>query len=620
MDIYSLIFNYTINTNNREDFVNIFKLPIEYLENKTEINDNIINDLELKQYRNNDHDISSIHFEFDISNNINNNLYYNLFNPKDVFSKSVSDRWCNYYTTDKDFLLESQKLLQSFKPSVTIIDNNLKEDKNKMCEYKSESEIYNLCENIFYDNGFIEKYQYIDLPFFNKYNNNVSILQALSIYNIASPIFNLAIPILFLLLPFFIIKLQGHRLTIDMYFKHVKNLFSQHILGQLFNNFSNASISTKIYLILSFAFYIFQTYQNIINCDRYYKNIKFIHNTLLSIREYINRSINNFRNLLKYTISLIKYENFNKTIEYNVNILSSYLNDLNNVKKYEIKFSKIFELGHIMKCFYKLHTDTNIIKALYFSYGANGYIDNIISLQKNIKSNTINYCSYITNDLSNRKTSFTNSYYGKLIQDFSNSNIIKNSYKLDDSLILTGPNAAGKTTLLKSTIFNILLSQQVGCGFFEKAEIKIYDYIHCYINIPDTSGRDSLFQAEARRCKEILSIIENNKNKTHLCVFDELFSGTNPDEAISSGYSYLNYLNNLNNVNYVLTTHYYKLCKKLKGEKSKNYHMQIEKNKETDDLKFTYKLKKGISKIKGGTQVLKNLNYPTKIINTIECL
>ena len=37
--------------------------------------------------------------------------------------------------------------------------------------------------------------------------------------------------------------------------------------------------------------------------------------------------------------------------------------------------------------------------------------------------------------------------------------------------------------------------------------------MHCYINIPDTGGRDSLYQAEARQCKNILETIENNYTK-----------------------------------------------------------------------------------------------------------
>ena len=274
--------------------------------------------------------------------------------------------------------------------------------------------------------------------------------------------------------------------------------------------------------------------------------------------------------------------------------------------------SKLFQLGHLMKCFYKLHNDKNIIGSLYFSFGCNGYIKNIETLQKHIKNKNINLCNFIDNDY---KTNFKNSYYGQLLRDSSN-NIIKNSYKLDNSLIITGPNASGKTTLLKSTMFNIILCQQLGCGFFDKADVKIYDFIHSYINIPDTSGRDSLFQAEARRCKDILSIIEENEDKKHLCVFDELYSGTNPEEAISSATALLNHLNSKNNVNYILTTHYYKLCKQLDKNKSKNYHMDI--RRDLNDFQVTYKIKKGISKVKGGIKVLKDLEYPKEIINNIK--
>ena len=203
----------------------------------------------------------------------------------------------------------------------------------------------------------------------------------------------------------------------------------------------------------------------------------------------------------------------------------------------------------------------------------------------------MNFTTFIEND---KKTNFKNAYYSELLRDSSNNNIIKNSYKFDNNLILTGPNAAGKTTLLKSTLF-----------------------IHCYINIPDTSGRDSLFQAEARRCKEIIDLIENNNDKNHFCVFDELYSGTNPEEAISSASALLNHLNKKNNINYCLTTHYYKLCKQLDKNVSKNYHMEIIKNKDNTDFKFTYKIKKGISKIKGGLKVLKDLEYPDDIIKQI---
>jgi DNA mismatch repair ATPase MutS len=185
----------------------------------------------------------------------------------------------------------------------------------------------------------------------------------------------------------------------------------------------------------------------------------------------------------------------------------------------------------------------------------------------------------------------------------------------------------------------------LGYGFYKKAKLEPYDMIHCYINIPDTSARDSLFQAEAKRCKDILmkvganevganevganevganevganevgaNEVGSNNKLRHFCVFDELYSGTNPYEAISSAYAFLKYLHKYDTVNFVLTTHFLDLCKRLEKEKHMhNYHMKIETD--NDDFKYTYKMEKGISEIKGGIKVLKDLEYPIEIINT----
>jgi DNA mismatch repair protein MutS len=140
------------------------------------------------------------------------------------------------------------------------------------------------------------------------------------------------------------------------------------------------------------------------------------------------------------------------------------------------------------------------------------------------------------------------------------------------------------------------------------------------LNIPDTSGRDSLFQAESRRCKEIIDMISENKDSKirHFCIFDELYSGTNPEEASKAGYAFLEYLSGYKNVNFILTTHYLSICKKYKtSNKIQNYKMDV-KVLETGHFNYTYKMKKGISTIKGALRVLKDMDYPEEIIKTIE--
>ena len=70
-----------------------------------------------------------------------------------------------------------------------------------------------------------------------------------------------------------------------------------------------------------------------------------------------------------------------------------------------------------------------------------------------------------------------------------------------------------------------------------------------------------------------------------------------------------------NNIDYVLTTHYTKLCKKL-NKQNNNLYMKVNTN--AKDFEYTYKIKKGISKVKGAMKVLKDLNYPENIITNMK--
>ena len=75
------------------------------------------------------------------------------------------------------------------------------------------------------------------------------------------------------------------------------------------------------------------------------------------------------------------------------------------------------------------------------------------------------------------------------------------------------------------------------------------------------------------------------------------------------------------NVNYVLTTHYIDLCLKIERRDNKcsvNYHMEIDNS--GDEFKYTYRISRGISEIKGGIKVLKELNYPKSIIELTESI
>jgi DNA mismatch repair ATPase MutS len=189
---------------------------------------------------------------------------------------------------------------------------------------------------------------------------------------------------------------------------------------------------------------------------------------------------------------------------------------------------------------------------------------------------------------------------------------VKNNINLNKNIIITGPNASGKTTLIKSTILNLFFSQSIGMGCYDKCITPIFDFFHSYLNIPDTSNRDSLFQAEARRCKDIIDFIHKNKNKKHLCIFDEIYSGTNPTDAVLCASIYLDRLNEKkDNVDYILTTHYIGICNHF--DKSKiTINKKMKSYKKNNSVNHTYIMENGISTINGGYSVLLDLEKEKK--------
>jgi len=437
----------------------------------------------------------------------------------------------------------------------------------------------------------------------------------MSIYNLFSPLLSLIAPIIILIIPFFILKIKGLPISVGEYIDVLKIIAQSNALGKLFtSNLSEKSIQENIYIFVSAAFYIFSIYQNIMVCIRFNENMKVIHDHFREIEIYLNSTLNSMNNYLKYTENLTSHEQFNTNLKNKMVILENIKNKIESISEYKLfNITKINEIGRVLKYFYELHTDSTYEDAIMYSIGFNGYIDCIKGLQNNIIERKMNFAKFIKNT---KKGFFKDNFYACLKDDKP----IKNTIKFKNNLIITGPNASGKTTILKSTLINIIFTQQFGCGFYESANFAPFKHIHCYLNIPDTSGRDSLFQAEARRCKEILDSVNDNKRETHFCAFDELYSGTNPEEAETSATAFMIYLQKYKNVTSLLTTHFVKVCKKLdKVEGIINCKMVTEKK--NNKLLYKYKLENGISEVKGGINVLTQMNYPKEIIdNTVNPL
>lgn len=561
-----------------------FNLPITFSPSKTKLSESIINDLEL---------ISTVDASL-------SSMYSTVIQPTTEFGNKIIPKFAEYYTTDIPFLKDTQKLLQTYTGEV---QSDVPTDNH------TNTEMNALWSDLKKETGFCEKYLYIDWEMGKFLNTHSSFLQVMSIYNITSPIISFALPIIILIVPFFIIHAKGLNISTSEYVSILKKIMENHAVGKMFLNFDEVSLSQKAYILVSTALYVFSIYQNVLVCLRFYRNVIKINATLKLMKTYITNTISRFESYISQTNNLTSYKEFNETVRENCRSLSEYNIEITNLGTLDFSWKNIINIGDRMKLFYHIYDSKECNQVMQYSFGMHGYLDSIVGLIGNIKTNRLNAANFVLES----KAKFTNAYYPALM----NSTHVKNTCDFSKNIVLSGPNASGKTTVLKTSIINVILTQQFGYGCYESATIHPCKYIHCYLNIPDTSGRDSLFQAEARRCKDIIDIIEENPKEKHFCAFDELYSGTNPEDAVASSLAFMEYISLNENVSSILTTHYNAVCRKLrKNDKMKNYHMKTIATGDST-FKYTYKLTSGISTIKGGTKVLTDLNYPTAIVKNM---
>jgi hypothetical protein len=532
-----------------------FKLPIEYSEHR-EINDIIRTDIEL---------LSS------------NNIYKHIIPDSILVSK-----WSSFYTTNKSFLKDTQQHIKYYQASVPT--------NTMFLDYKQFKE----------ESSFIEKYQYMSFKMLKPLNNYTIFLHFLGFFNLASPAISLLSPLFALIIPFVILKCKGIPITINMYIMFLKKALLENSFVKLFTDFTTLNYQQKVSSIVSILFYIYQIYANIMSCINFYNNLHSISGFLFKYKKHINSSIMLCDKIQGSIQKYDSYTSFYNEITSHKQTMVTLLERLNVLLPYNNTASKLSQLGIYMHLYYDIYFNDSYHNTFMYSIFLNQYDADISALNTHVKSKKLNKCKF------GSKTKMNKMYYLPHIENSP----IRNNIELDKNIIITGPNASGKTTILKAILINTLLSQQIGYGCYSKATIKLYDTFHSYLNIPDTSGRDSLFQAEARRCKEILETITDSPDDTHLCIFDEIYSGTNPNDAVLCANLYLKGMNHFKaSVDYILTTHYIQLCENFSKDKLiKNLKMNV--FVDDDKIKYLYEIVDGISYIHGGKHILKEMNYP----------
>lgn len=569
-----------------------FKLPILYNRNRQQLTDAVMDDLEL--IKTNDPD--------------NVSIYHKTINPQSVWGDALLSEWSKHYTTDVKFLKDSQTILCNLQDyTQTLGEDTIGEFSDK---------IWNTWSTIKNDRSFKNNSGYIDFYGCEWINESELFLLCLSLYNMSSPIFAILLPFCILLMPFFFLQISGTAITLESYLVVLKDVSEGNALGRLIFNFHDSKMEDRVYMCISAGFYLFSFYQNFLFCVKFCNNLFVINTDLMNIRDHLSICSKNMESLSKLIDDnkLTTYHSFDEDMMKRRDTIQQILTLLNSIKPFKYKYQNIMELGTVMKTYYVIFQKEEYISTLLYSFGFQGYINILSGIQHQIQSKRLNAAKFKTKK---QHTVMKGAYYAGLID--TKDEIVTNEFKFKQNMVLTGPNASGKTTILKASLINIIFSQQFGYGCYKQCILKPYDVIHCYINISDSLGRDSLFQTESKKCRAILESLKADPKKRHFCAFDELFSGTNPNEAVKCGHAYLDYLNKQKHrVDFLLTTHYTELCNKFdKNSKVQLCKMGVNVNKETGDYRYEYLLKKGINEIDGGVQVLKQLNFPEEIIKFV---
>ncbi len=181
-------------------------------------------------------------------------------------------------------------------------------------------------------------------------------------------------------------------------------------------------------------------------------------------------------------------------------------------------------------------------------------------------------------------------------------------------LFLTGANMAGKSTLIKALGSAVFLAH-MGMGVpATQMRLTLFDGLISNINVVDNIARgESFFYNEVQRIKNTIEKI--NDGKKWLVLIDELFKGTNVQDAMKCSLAVVKGLIKIKNSLFVLSTHLYEI-----GEELKNYPNISFRYFETDvtdeQLKFSYQLKEGVSNDRIGYVILKR----EKVVDMLEKL
>lgn len=231
-----------------------------------------------------------------------------------------------------------------------------------------------------------------------------------------------------------------------------------------------------------------------------------------------------------------------------------------------------------------------------------GYVDAAISVAALRTSLEGQYC--VPKFISEGQITLQEAYH-PLLRD-----PVKNSIVTKRGVLLTGSNASGKSTFLKTVALNAILAQTIHTCTADGYEAPFF-YIYSSMSLRDSiQGGESYYIVEIKALKRILDAASQCNAKV-LCFVDEVLRGTNTIERIAASTQILKSLANPQIVCFA-ATHDVEMTDLLK-ELYDNYH--FEEDIRDGDVYFNYKLLQGKATTRNAIKLLEIMGYDKEIID-----
>lgn len=174
----------------------------------------------------------------------------------------------------------------------------------------------------------------------------------------------------------------------------------------------------------------------------------------------------------------------------------------------------------------------------------------------------------------------------------------------ENFLFLTGANMAGKSTFIKAVGIAVYLAH-VGMGVpAQSMSLTLFDGLLSNIQVSDNVVKgESYFFNEVQRIRKTIEKISDGKK--WLILIDELFKGTNVQDAMKCSTTVIEGLRKMKNALFILSTHLYEIGEPLRAHHNIQFRY-FETLVQDDQLLFNYQLKHGISNDRLGYMILKN--------------